>query len=301
VVKTFREKNDNVLLVDCGNAFVKRRLHETLIAETTIEGMNYIGYDALNIGQGELSVGLDFLRNLEKEASFPFVSANIFLKETGAPLGEQFLIKELDGIKAGITGVISPAFLADNTIVAEHLTIEDPATALKRILPELRKRSDLVILLSHVGEAGTRTLAQKVSGIDIAIVGNDTQVIDQPEKVHDTIILKNSKKGEYIGALHINFDSNGRIFQTKNSVEKISAPIAVDPQAYRMVYEFKKKRAATAIERKKEAERQQMHEELMKQLQTMSPEEFIDKMKKESGNTASPIPLHETSSSTEKQ
>ena len=290
MVKTLREKHENVLLVDSGNAFLKNGTRPELTAETTILGMNYIRYDALNIGQGELSLGIDFLRDLEKEALFPFVSANIFLKETGLPLGEQFLIKEFNGLKVGITGVISPEYVAKSSPEAKNVTIEDPIATLERIVPELRKRSDVVIVLSHLGVASTRTLARKISGIDIAIIGNDTQILAQPEKVGDTLIVENCKKGEYIGVLNIVLDSNGKILETKGSVDKIPTTVVADPEAYRIVYKYKQEKAVTLIEQKKQAKRQELHEDLMKQLQTMSPEEFIEQMQRDPRAPAVALP-----------
>ena len=177
--------------MDSGNSFLKKEAYSRLKADTTISGMNLIGYDALNIGEGELSMGTEFLQELKDKASFPFVSANVFFEETGLPLGDQFLIKEFDGIRAGITGVIAPDAIRGKERILGDLTVENPATTLERILPELRKRSDVVIVLSHLGEKATKTLAQQVSGMDVAIVGNDERLSDQPERVGETLILKN--------------------------------------------------------------------------------------------------------------
>lgn len=285
MVKTFREENENVLLLDSGNALKKRQKLSELLAETTIEGMNYLRYDALNIGQGELSMDLPFLRDLEKKSLFPFVSANLFIRKTGLPLGEQFVIKEFNGVKAGITGVISPALVMRSGPAREALVVEDPATTLEQMLPELRKKADIVIVLSHLGNAGTKTLVQEVSGIDIAVVGNESGLSPEPETVGNTFILTNCKKGEFMGVLNIGMDAGGKIVYTEGSLEKVADPVAVDPEAYRIVYAYKQKRAIALNEHKKQAKRSKMHDDLMKQLQTMSPAEFMEHMKQESAKT----------------
>ena len=281
MVKSLREEDENVLLLDSGNAFVKKGSFSELTAETTIRGMNLIRYDALNIGQGELSMGLDVLENLEAQALFPFISANIFLKENGLPLGEQFVIKAFNGLKVGITGVISPTYVATSGPAAKQLTVQDPAITLTHILPEMHKQCDVVILLSHLGETATRDLAQSISGIDIAVVGNDSDITSQPQKAGDTLILKNCKQGEYVGILKIFLDSSGKIAPRESTLEKVAGTITPDSEVYRLVHTYKKERAVKLEAQRKQTKRQAVYEDMMKQLQTMSPEEFIRNMQRE--------------------
>ncbi len=276
------------MLVDSGNSFIDKGTAPELTAQTTIKGMNLLQYDALNIGQGELSLGIEFLQQLQKDALFPLVSANIFLKENGRPLGEQFLIKNFSGITVGITGVVSPALVQDRSPSAAFLTIEDPLKALERIVPELRKRSDVVILLSHVGGPYTNVLVRKIPGIDVAVVGNHRGAEAQPEQVGTTLVLKNCNKGQYIGVLHLSLGAKGKIINAENSLDKIAGTIALDPEANTLVKEYKIAKGQTTKEKQLNARRQKMHEQLMEQLNTLSPEEFIEQMKKSAPHPAAP-------------
>ncbi len=55
-------------------------------AEPDFRGMNLIGYDAMAVGNHEFDNPLSVLRQQEKWAKFPFLSANIYQKSTGERL-----------------------------------------------------------------------------------------------------------------------------------------------------------------------------------------------------------------------
>ena len=55
-------------------------------AEPDFRGMNLIGYDAMAIGNHEFDKPLSVLRQQQKWAKFPLLSANIYQKSTGKRL-----------------------------------------------------------------------------------------------------------------------------------------------------------------------------------------------------------------------
>ena len=65
-------------------------------AEPDFIGMNLIGYDAMTVGNHEFDNSLPVLLKQEKWADFPFLSANIFYKDTGKPV-----FKTLDYERSG--------------------------------------------------------------------------------------------------------------------------------------------------------------------------------------------------------
>ena len=84
-----RTKYKNLLLLDCGDSFDKYRDLAELRAEISMKGLSIMGYDALNIADGELSFGLETFDKVKKEAEFPLLSANIYKKgkRLGCPTG----------------------------------------------------------------------------------------------------------------------------------------------------------------------------------------------------------------------
>ena len=99
------------------------------------------------------------------------------------------------------------------------------------MLPEqvsrLRKEVDLVVLLSHLGLATDRRLAEEIPEIDIILGGHTHHLLEEPERVGQTWLAAAGKFGEHVGHVTITFDPAGqKIIQVKGRFIPVSA---VDP------------------------------------------------------------------------
>ncbi len=82
----------------------------------------------------------------------------------------------------GFLGVV-----AEDTPVITHpnnvtgLRFGPVQETVEKYLPEVRAKSDIVVVLSHIGYPADRMLAEKVKGIDIIIGAHShTKVVDPP-------------------------------------------------------------------------------------------------------------------------
>ncbi len=66
-------------------------------AEPDFRGMNLVGYDAMAIGNHEFDNPLSVLRQQEKWATFPLLSANIYQKSTGQRLFKPYALFDKQG------------------------------------------------------------------------------------------------------------------------------------------------------------------------------------------------------------
>jgi hypothetical protein len=168
-----------------------------------IESHNAMGWTALGIGERELALGLDYLKDLEKMADFPFLSANIFDKETNKYVFEPYVVVKIGGFRVGITSVLGtnvdfPAARQD----ALGVYVADPTMSLSAVVKELHTKSDFVIVLSHTGVADAKILAQKIDGIDLMIVGHsEDSNLYEPITVDNTLITDVFARGKYIDRL----------------------------------------------------------------------------------------------------
>ena len=274
-VKTTREQHKNVLLLDGGSAVRNIGRVPQVSAEATIEGMNLMRYDGLNIGAGELSFGVDYFQELQEKALFPFVSANLSWRKNSQALGEQFLIKEFGGLRVGITGILSPAFLQKSTAIQDSVVVRDPAEAIKDVIPEIQKRADIIILLSYAGEQRTRSLLMAVPEIDIALIGHDSGTLHEPLRARKTLLLKNARKGMFMGLLEIGLGPDVSIVSARNSLQRLSKEVPPAPDAQEVMRKYNAAKRSSLKEQAINRQRQQLHEELIEQLQSMDPEEFL--------------------------
>jgi len=168
-------------------------------AEQVIKAFNIIGCDALNVGDNDLAEGKEYLVKRAEESNFPFISANLIDTASGKPLFEPYMIKEIDGLRVGIFGLVTHKTKLDNP----DLLIDDPYETAKRVVSELKEKCDLVIALTHLGVNDDKKLAQQVPGINIIVGGHSSAKLETPLRVNDTVILQAYLQGRYLGRLDL--------------------------------------------------------------------------------------------------
>jgi len=281
LVKEMREKNQNVLLLDCGDSFSGKNTVPELRAETSIKGMTIMNYDGLNIADGELSLGLDLFEKLQHEAEFPLLSANIYRRKNNQPVGKEYLVKEFSGFKAGIIGLTSPEYVEENTLIKEEVVVKDPESTTRGLLTKMKSQVDIIILLSHLGKQRTNDLVKNVSGIDVAILGHKLGVMHEVELVDKTIVVHSGLKGKHLGILKLTLDDKGSIVGHKAQLARISKETPVDSAIDSLVKTFEaQKRTSLRKERARKRRERKLREETGGGL-NMTPEQFLEEMQKE--------------------
>lgn len=183
-------------------------------AHLIIESFNLMGYDALGVGDDDLTLGKDFLLEIAKKANFPLLSANLFDESSGKPLFQPYLLKEIDGLRIGIFGLLSPdLFLGEGDLRKKGLILKSPVETAQNMIKELQPKTDLVILLSHLGYPKDLELANTLSGIHL-IIGSHTGInLPYPRVAYNrTIVLQTAPKGMYAGRIDLTFHNREPFF-----------------------------------------------------------------------------------------
>ncbi|MDD4889746.1 MAG: metallophosphoesterase [Phycisphaerae bacterium] len=159
-----------VFLVHCGDVIsrgddVTRKTHGA--ANFTL--MNRLRFDAWIPGNGDIYDGLPVLQARMADARFPTLCGNVKVKATGEPLARPFIIEQAGPVKVAILGL---CFFRVGAPGGDAIDFEDPIAAAKRIVPELRKRADLVVAMTHIGVDRDGELAKAVPDIDVILGGH---------------------------------------------------------------------------------------------------------------------------------
>ena len=96
---------DKVLLLDAGDAMHGMNIDNLFGGYPTIEIMTAMGYDAFTPGNHEFNYGQEVLAQRIADAKFPTLMANVS-KNGSLFAGYSALIKEVNGIKVGIIGLV---------------------------------------------------------------------------------------------------------------------------------------------------------------------------------------------------
>ena len=212
-MKEVRESKKEVLLLDAGDLLFKKFSNPvqenelkmvTEKAHLIINSFNLMGYDAVGIGDDDLTLGKDFLVEISKKTNFPFLSANIFDESSGKLLFQPYLLKEINSLRIGIFSLLSPdSFMGQEDPRRKGLIFRSPVETAQSIVKELQPKTDLIILLSHLGYPKDVELAQTVSGIHF-IMGSHTGInLPNPPVTNNTTILQTALKGMYAGRLDL--------------------------------------------------------------------------------------------------
>ena len=248
VVNRMREQHRKVLVLDAGDLNTGRLESNLFKARPDLEGYNYIGYDVMTLGNHEFDNPLGVLREQMELANFPFISANVRTKG-GEYLAEPFIIKEVDGLKVAIFGLTTKETeVIGNPENIRDLVFEDEIAVANSLVPELRRKADLVIALVHLGiydslSKGSKRLAHEVSGIDLIVDGHSHTRLDTPIVVthpltgHNTPIVQAWKWGLILGKVDL-FVQNKRVIDYKFKAIPINLKEVVKRPDGAQVYHF---------------------------------------------------------------
>ncbi|WP_261129786.1 bifunctional UDP-sugar hydrolase/5'-nucleotidase [Bacillus sp. Marseille-Q3570] len=166
-----------------------------------IELLEYLGYDALTIGNNEMFDGAETLEFMAQNSSFPFISNNLFKKD-GTPFNgvvpSKILIK--NGLRILITGS-SPDMGEFSEGLGVHFTPYKEGIA--REIERHQGTYDLCVVLNHVGTIADEDLARSIDGIDVIISSHDHQLFSEAKIVNGTIINSAGCYGNHIGLIEL--------------------------------------------------------------------------------------------------
>lgn len=150
----------NSLVISAGDMFQGTAVSSMSRGKVMVDTMNYIGFDAMTIGNHEFDWGVSEITKFQDgnfengEATFPLLAANIYDKQTDQLVSwaKPYAIVERMGLKIGIIGVIGEDQESD--ILASYVkdySFEDELTAIKKYTKILRteEKCDLVIISAH--------------------------------------------------------------------------------------------------------------------------------------------------------
>jgi hypothetical protein len=164
------------LLLDAGgfsggglyDSYTEGRAVDSLRTLATIRAMAALHYDAAGVGDDDLQYGGAWLAEAAAQAGLPLVSANCPLtgNSTGVPA---YIVVKKGSRTYAITGLTTQEKLYS---FPEPVTVLPPVEALKKIWPEMMKKADFRIILSHLGEEMTRRIADSFPECDIILNGH---------------------------------------------------------------------------------------------------------------------------------
>ncbi|NMC95655.1 MAG: bifunctional metallophosphatase/5'-nucleotidase [Syntrophorhabdus sp.] len=185
--------------------------------KSSIEAMNVMGFDAMVVGNHEFDFGQAVLRERIGEANFPILGANV----VGLNELKPYIVKNMDGITVAVIGVVT-----DDTPVTTHpknvkgLKFLSTEETIKKYIQELRKKSDIIVILSHAGFSADTELARKVDGADIIVGGHSHTKVAKPVLINKSFVVQAFEHGKTLGVVDITL-KYGKVVDVSGYLEPI--------------------------------------------------------------------------------
>ena len=264
LIRRVRAAQQNVLLFDSGDTIQGTPLAYYFARKDTdkpnpmILAMNALGYDAAAVGNHEFNFGLDVLWKVKREARFPILAANVKQQYDHAPQRfEPYIIKEIAGVRVAIVGFVTPA-IPHTEIPANYrgYEFEPIVDAARRVIPEVRKKADVVVVLAHSGlppvpawtdempgENAMLELAQQVPGIDVIFVGHTHNEV--PKRIINGVLLTQAKNfGASLARVDLDLERAERgawhILATHSTVLPVTEQVPADPEIVQLAAPYEK-------------------------------------------------------------
>jgi 5'-nucleotidase / UDP-sugar diphosphatase len=237
LIKELRAKDQNVLAFHAGDVFVGTFEFNKYLGYPELKIMEGL-YDAMELGNHEFDLGTDVLTGVLSGVipggapiSMPVICANIDPAKAPAALTalvQPYLIKEIGGLKVGITGVVNTEEVNYSAAVLAFLT--DPYEAAHTQAATLKGAGcDIVICISHLGLMADEMVLSTVPNIDVIIGGHSSVPLTSPIIVNGKIIVHAGEFGLYLGELKLNVD-DGVVSVADYQFHQINKKVNSDPR-----------------------------------------------------------------------
>jgi len=213
---------------------------DATMGQGNIELMNEAHYDGVTIGNNEgLVLSHEAMNHLYDEANFDVLLGN--LKEypslTQPTWAKNYkIITTNSGTKIAVLGLTAPYMLTYPSLGWKPYDVDE---TIGKLLPILRQKADVVVLLSHLGLPTDEHLGEKYD-IDIIIGAHTHHLLEHGKMVSGTLLAAAGRYGNYVGDISLEISDDGQIL-SKKAVTTPTYEMSEDDEDYHLIHGLFKK------------------------------------------------------------
>jgi 2',3'-cyclic-nucleotide 2'-phosphodiesterase (5'-nucleotidase family) len=171
------------------------------------------------------------------------VSANAVPTSPDVLPFKPYVVEEVRGkrlgskpLKVAVLGVTEKPAVPPNGGYA----ISDPVEAVKRLVPELRKKNDLVVVLAYVDRDTAKRIGLEAPGIDLIIAAHQFPLYNAVDEAGDAVVAMVSSQTKWLGEIRLYRSSDPKSGAISNYLHRdvpLDSSIPDDPEAAKVVAE----------------------------------------------------------------
>lgn len=175
------------------------RDYRKLVANLILKTEKRIRYDAINVGEYDLTLGMAYLKRWQKRLLLPLISSNLTDKD-GKGIFKPYLIVKIGSVKIGIIGLIKQQIHWPRIPDGGAYKVLNPFVVARRQAEVLKsKKVDLVILLTDMTAVGCQKIAHLNLPIDMIFGSYRYNRLSLPKITRHRIIIHLDRYGKHIG------------------------------------------------------------------------------------------------------
>lgn len=198
----------DVITLNAGDDFQGSPISPITNGMSQICILNVVKPTVFTLGNHEFDYGVENLKNAIEASKFTIVSSNVYDSTESSLLVEPYTIIRSGRLRIAVIGIILESL--ESQVMLENIEsmgILDPKSEVEKYVDKLKRRTDLIVVLSHCGFESDSVLACQLSEVDVIIGGHSHTVLRQPVVVNNILICQAGSHGRYVGLLRAVIDS----------------------------------------------------------------------------------------------
>jgi len=251
VLNAIRADRPDALLLDGGDTWHGSYTCLKTEGQDMVNVMNALKPDAMTF-HWEFTLGSDRVNEIVEGLPFAALGQNIFDKEWDEPteLFPPYKFFERGGVKVAVIGQAFPYMpIANPGWMFPEYSFGIRDERMQEMVDEVRSMgAELVVCLSHNGFDVDKSMASKVSGIDVILSGHTHDALPEPVLVGQTHIIASGSNGKFVSRVDLDV-RDGRMMGIKHKLIPIfSDVIAPDANITKLIDEQRAPYAAELSE-----------------------------------------------------
>jgi len=232
VINSIRAERPDALLLDGGDTWQGSYTAQQTQGQDMVNVMNALKPAAMTF-HWEFTLGSERVREILADVSYDGLGQNIFDKEWDEPSEDfkPYEFYESGGVKVAVIGQAFPYMpIANPGWMFPEYAFGIRDQHMQEMVDEVRAMgAELVVCLSHNGFDVDRSMASKVSGIDVILTAHTHDALPEPVLVGDTMLIASGSNGKFITRLDLDVQ-NGQIMGFAHKLIPIFSDV-IEPDA----------------------------------------------------------------------
>ena len=221
-------RDENTLLIDLGDN-IQGNSAELFISDDPdvhspmADWVNYAGYDIWVPGNHEFNYGMKALKNYMNQIKCDIICANVY-DEQGVRIGKPYVIKEVNGVKVAVIGVVTPNIARWDAANLKDCKVTNPMDEIGPIISEIYGDYDILVLAAHMGleseygapGSGLAEILKAFPAIEVGLASHEHRLIEGMS-ISNALVTENSNEAQSFSTITVKYDFDKGEIASKTS------------------------------------------------------------------------------------